>query len=136
MAIKVTKKDAKANDVVPPGQYIVDVKGLTMAPAKSDQSTNYTYALDFVSDANGNEDCVGARIKPFLINEKGLFGTGLNFLVACGFPKEQVELIKQGKAPDAEVDEKAPVGKRIRAFISNTTYNNRVSNEATDFLPL
>jgi hypothetical protein len=47
-----------------------------------------------------------------------------------------LEAIRKKEMTDADIDENALIGKNMKAFIANTTFNNRTSNEATDFMPL
>ncbi len=129
--INMNRKDVLRSQIVPPTWYTVEVKGLSTKPAKSDGSTNFLYELVI---AEGPYKDVPT--KDFLINEKGIFGNGQAFFVACGFPKELMEKLRKGEEESVPIDEQAPVGKMIRAFIANTKWENRVSNEATDFLPL
>lgn len=129
--INVTRKAALRSVLVPPAWYPVLVKGVMTKPANTDGSTNFFFELEI---ADGPNKEVG--LKNFLINEKGLFTTGLAFLVACGFPKELLEKIRKGEAEDTPVDENACVGKTVMAFVGNTVYDNRKSNEALDFLPM
>lgn len=129
--ITVTKKDVmKATLVDKPGWYPVLVKGVSTKPANTDGSTNFLFELEI---AEGPYKEVG--LKNFMINEKGIFTTGLAFLVACGFPKDLLESIKKGEAPDTPIDENDCVGKVINAFVGVTSWENRKSNEALDFLP-
>jgi hypothetical protein len=129
--INMNRKDVLRSQIVPPTWYVVDVKGLSTKPAKGDGSTNFLYEIVI---AEGPFKDVPT--KDFLINEKGIFGNGQAFFVACGFPKEMLEKLRTGEVEAVPIDEHAPVGKVIRAFVSNTKWENRVSNECTDFLPL
>lgn len=129
--ITVTSKDVKRATIIPPAWYPLLVKGVSTKPSKGDGSTNYIFELE-VCDGPYKD----TPVKDFLINEKGLFGQGLAFLVACGFPKDVLEAIKKGEAPDTPVDENSCVGKQIKAFVGTTTWENRKSNEALDFLPI
>ena len=135
MAIKVKAADLKRAEIVIPGWYVIDIKGMEPKPAKSDGSTNFNYKIEIVSDKAGSVEYAGTPTKDFLINEKGLFTSGINFLKACGLKQEDVDAIKRGGG-DIEIDENAPVGKRILAKIINTEYNGRTSNECADFLPI
>lgn len=130
--ITVTKKDAMKSTLVDkPGWYPVLVKGVNTKPANTDGSTNFIFEMEI---ADGPFKEVG--LKNFMINEKGIYTTGLAFLIACGFPKELLDAIKKGEAPDTPMDENDCVGKTINAFVGVTTWENRKSNEALDFLPL
>ena len=129
--ITVTAKDVKRSTLVPPAWYPVMVKTVTPKPAKTDGSTNFFFEMEIADGPFKETPC-----KDFLVNEKGLFSTGLLFLVACGFPKEMLEKIKKGEVGAQPVDENACVGKTIKAFVGTTTWENRKSNECLDFLPL
>jgi hypothetical protein len=135
--INVTSKDARAATIVPPAWYVVDVKKVETKAAKTDQSTNFVFSMEIVSDLKGSDEFSDIKLKDFLINEKGLFTTGLAFLVACGFPKDKLEALKKDKnAEPIAVDENMCVGQRIKAFVKTSEYEGRKSNEPTDFLPL
>ena len=138
MAIQVTARDARSSVIVNPGWYIVEVESMSTKAANTDGSTNYNYKLRILSDLKGSEEYADVPVKNFLINEKGLFGSGVAFFAACDTSlAAAVDAMKKDKnAPSIPLDENAPVGKKMRAFIKNTTWEGRTSNEATDFLPL
>lgn len=114
-----------------PAWYPVVVTKVVTKPANTDKSTNFIFTLQCL-----DPELKDIRIKDFLINEKGIFSTGMNFLVAGGVPRDVLEAIRKKEMTDADIDENALIGKNMKAFIANTTFNNRTSNEATDFMPL
>lgn len=137
--IEVTQKAVRATVIIKnPGWYILDVKDMEPKPAKTDGSTNFNYKMEIVSDIKGDKEYEGVRVKDFLINEKGVYGSGIAFYVATGaMSKDTAERMKKREPVDAApVDENQPVGTRIRAFLKVTEFDGRKSNEATDFLPL
>ncbi len=136
--IEIKGSDVRSNTLAKPDWYIVDVVAMNPKLTKSGDSMNFNYRLKIVSDLKGNTEFEDCRVKDFLINEKGIFGVGLLFYGACDEDvRKAMDIQKKDKnAPNIPIDENFPVGKRIRALISNTTFENRVSNEATDFLPL
>lgn len=136
MAITIKRQDVLRSQLVPVAWYVVEVKDVITTPAKSDQSTNFNFKLEILSDDKGDQEFAGTPTKDFLINEKSIFSTGLAFLIACGFPKEKLEELKSGKATNFEVDERACVGKKIKAFVRTSEWEGRKSNECGDFLPL
>lgn len=129
--ININRKDVLRSTIVPPDWYTVKVKGVTKKPATSDGSTNYFFSIEIAEGENAE-----IPTKDFLVNEKGVFSSGLNFFVACGFPRTELEKLRKGEATTVQLDENACVGKVIKAFVANTKWENRVSNECTDFLPL
>jgi hypothetical protein len=128
--IKVTRKDVMASSLVSPDWYLVVVKSVITSPAAKDQSTNYVVSFQFVQ-----EEYKDYFIKKQYLNEKGIFGTGLNLLVACGLPKEVLDKIRAKEMEDVAINTDDMEGKVIKAKISNTTWEGKVSNEAVDFLP-
>lgn len=133
--INVTSRDVLGSVVVPAGWYIVEVKGLTKKPANTDQSTNYNFRLEIVADLKGGTEYAEVGMKQFLINEKGLFTSGLAFLVACGFDKELLPKLKNKEITNVPFNEEDCVGQKIKAAIKASTFEGRTSNEAYDFLP-
>lgn len=139
MAIEIKASDIRSNTIVTPGWYIVDVVSLTRKPAKTDGSTNFNYRLKIVSDLKGGTQFDEARVKDVLINEKGIFGSGIAFFGAIDPEvKKAFDAIKKDKSINEvpKIDEDAPIGKRIKAAIKTTTFDGRESNEAHDFLPI
>lgn len=134
MAIKVTRQAVMANALVDPAWYPILVQKMEVGQAKKDGSTNWIYTFKFIQ-----EDIKDCFIKQFYINEKGLFGSGLNFIVACAGPEYGALVDKFRKKEIDEMpdfDENLPVDKVIMAKINNTTFEGRTSNEAVDFMPM
>ena len=129
--INVTRKDVMGSSLIGPGWFPVIATKVVTKPANTDQSTNFVFSLQCI-----DPELKDIRIKDFLINEKGIFSTGMNFLVAAGVPREVLEKIKKKEMDNAPIDENQLLNKPMKAFIANTTFNNRTSNEATDFMPL
>jgi hypothetical protein len=122
--------------IVTPGWYLVDVKKVETAPAKTDQSTNFIFILEIVSDLKGDTQFAEVQLKKFYINEKAIYSTGLAFLEACGLDKDSVTKLRKKEVQSIPIDENACVDKRIKCSVINTTWEGRVGNEAKDFLPL
>jgi hypothetical protein len=138
MAIQVTAQGVLSSRIVTPGNwYVVEVSKTERKPSKGDQSTNYIFYMEILADAKGDEEFAGCTLKPLYINEKGVFGSGINFLVACGLDKSQLPK-KKGDAPFnvEQFVEGIEVGTRLKAFVITTEYEGRKGNEGNDFLPL
>ena len=138
MAINITSRDARGSIILPAGWYVIEVDSMTTAAAKTDGSTNYNYKLRVLGDVKGSDEFADVPVKQFLINEKGLFASGVAFSAALTLASmAAVEAMKKDrKAPALPIDENAPVGKQMKAKIQPSTYEGRTSNEAVDFLPL
>ena len=132
MAIRVTRKDVRSGDLLTPGWYVCDIKDVVQEPAK-DKSTNTIFTFTPIDSEKGGADCEGISVKKFYINEKGIYNSGMALLTACGLNQEHKDALRKKEVNDIELNERDLVGKRILAFIANTTYEGRVSNEATDF---
>ena len=138
MAIEIKGSDVRANTLVNPGWYIIEVKGMTIKAAKTDGSNNFNYDVKILSDLKGDTEFEDARVKPILVNEKGIFGSSLNFFGACDPQvKAAMDAMKKDKnALPVRIDENAPVGVKMKAKIEITEFDSRKSNECKDFLPL
>lgn len=136
--IEIKGSDVRSNTVMTPGWYVVDVVSMSTKAANTDGSTNYLYKLRVVSDLKGDSSFEEARVKDVLVNEKGIFGSGLAFFAACDpAVRAGMEAMKKDRnAPNLPINENAPVGVRMKAMIKNTTWEGKVSNEASDFLPV
>lgn len=126
--ITITPRDAKRTENVKPGWQICECVNHFTKPASTDGSTVHNYEIDIVEG-----EFAGTPLKNLTISEKAL-SMGKNFFLACGLPKEEWDRALKGES--ISFDEKNPVGKRFKAMVSNTKFENRIQNEATDFLPL
>lgn len=134
--IKVTAKDALRSSTVTPGWYIGKCIEHYTKAAGTDGSALDKFELEIVSALNGTPSPFdGVPLKTYQISGKAV-GFGINFLVACGLPKEALEALKKGQESAIDIDPKECVNKTFKVFVSNTKFENRVNNEATDFLPL
>lgn len=131
--ITVTSKDARSSIQIPGAWLILLVKDMEPKPAK-DGSQNWIYTFDIEGDEKGSKEYEGCRVFPLYLNEKGIFGNSLNFLTATGFPEEEMQKLKKREKTEVKFDERAPVGKRMRAFVKWDTEFK--ANMATDFLPI
>lgn len=132
--LTITPKDALRSTVITPGWYRVLVTNQFNKAATTDGSNLFKYEIEVV-EARGTKDkkFAGVPLKEFQISEKAV-GFGIPFLLACGFPQSELDKVKAGQP--AQVDETKPVGQQIYALIANTKYENRINNEAVDFLAI
>lgn len=127
--ITVTAKDALRAKQITPGWREGIVTAYTPKVAGTDGSALYVFGIEV------NDSGLMVPLKDFQLSEKAI-SMGKNFLIACGFPKEEWDKLERGEATSQQIDPTAVVGKKLKVFVSNTTYQGRISNEATDFLPL
>lgn len=136
--INVTAEAVLSSRLVTPGVwYVTEIKKIERKPAKTDQSTNHIFWQEIVCAADGNEEFTGCSLKPVYLNEKGIFGNGINFLVALGLDRST--LPKKKGDPPANVEaiiEGIEVGARLKAFVITTEYEGKKGNEGSDYLPL
>lgn len=126
--ITVTAKDALRAKTLKPMWYPGVVVAYTPKTANSDGSALHVFSIEV------NDSGLLTPIKDYQISEKAV-SMGKNFLLACGFPKEEWEKLERGESGAMDIDPNSCVGKHIQVFVSNTMFNNRINNEATDFLP-
>lgn len=126
--ITITPRDAKRTEMVQPGWHICECVNYFPKPASTDGSTVHNYEIDIVEG-----QFAGTPLKNLTISEKAL-AMGKNFFLATGMP--QAEWDRALKGESISFDEKNPVGKRFKAMVSNTKFENRMQNEATDFLAI
>lgn len=127
--ITVTAKDALRAKTIKPQFYEGTVVSYTPKTANTDGSALYVFGIEV------NDSGLMVPIKDYQISEKSV-SMGKNFLIACGFPKEEWEKLERGEVGAQQIDPNDCVGKKLKVFVSNTIFNGRINNEATDFLPL
>lgn len=127
--ITVTAKDALRAKQILPGWKQGAVVSYTPKVAGTDGSALHVFGIE-VEDAG-----LIVPLKDFQLSEKAI-SMGKNFLIACGFPKNEWDKLERGEETSAQIDERSLVGKKLKVFVSNTTFGGRINNEATDFLPL
>lgn len=127
--ITVTAKDALRAKQITPGWREGEVVSYTPKVAGTDGSGLHVFGIEV------NDGGLAVPLKDYQLSEKAI-SMGKNFLIACGFPKDEWEKLERGEATSQQVDERSLVGKKLKVFVSNTTFGGRINNEATDFLPL
>lgn len=127
--ITVTAKDALRAKQLVPGWRPGKVVSYTPKVAGTDGSALYVFGIE-VKDGG-----LDVPLKDFQLSEKAI-SMGKNFFIACGFPKEEWEKLERGEETAQQIDEHSLVGKELQVFVSNTTFQGKVNNEATDFLPV
>jgi hypothetical protein len=127
--IKVTAKDARRTEQLTPGWRDGECTDFHEAVAGTDGSKLSVFGIEV------EENGLKFPLKPYQISEKAV-SMGKAFFIACGFPEAEWDKLVKGEAPDAEIDERNCVSKKFRVFVKNTEYGGRISNEASDFLPL
>lgn len=125
--ITITPRDAKRSEVVTPGWHICKVMNHFTKPAAGDGSTVHNFEIDIIEGQFKD-----TPLKNFTLSEKAV-SMGKNFFLACGMPLEQWNKALNGES--VTFDEKNCVGKIIKVMVSNSKYENRMQNEAIDFLP-
>lgn len=127
--ITITQKDALRAKQLKPGWRPGKVVSYEPATAGTDGSMLHKWGIEVID--NGLQ----VPIKDYQVSEKAV-SMGKNFFIACGFPKEEWEKLEKGEETSQTLDPNDCVEKEIQVFVSNSTFNNRIQNEATDFLPL
>lgn len=127
--ITVTAKDALRAKQIVPGWKEGIVTSYTPKVAGTDGSALHVFGIE-VDDSG-----LQVPLKDYQLSEKAI-SMGKNFLIACGFPKDQWAKLERGEETASQVDPNSCVGKKIKVFVSNTNYQGKISNEATDFLPI
>jgi hypothetical protein len=127
--ITVTAKDALRAKQITPGWREGVVTSYTPKVAGTDGSALFVFGIE-VNDAG-----LMVPLKDYQLSEKAI-SMGKNFLIACGFPKGEWEKLERGEEGSQQIDPSALVNKKIKVFVSNTSYQGRINNEATDFMPL
>lgn len=127
--ITVTAKDAlRARQLTPGWRTQGKVVSYTPKVAGTDGSALHVFGIE-VQDGG-----LWVPLKDYQISEKAV-SMGKNFFIACGFPKEEWERLEKGEEVATQIDEHSLVNKELQVFVSNSSYQGKISNEATDFLP-
>lgn len=126
--ITVTSKDALRSEQLTPGWRDGTCVSYTPKTAAKDGSGLHVFGIEVLD--NG----VSFPLKDYQISEKAV-SMGKAFLIACGFPKEEWDLLVKGEKTSTLIDPQSCVGKSFKVMVTNTTFNGRISNEAGDFLP-
>jgi|SRR5688572_19114482 len=127
--ITVTAKDALRAKQITPGWREGIVVSYTPKVAGTDGSALHVFGIE-VADGG-----LQVPLKDYQLSEKAI-SMGKNFLIACGFPKTEWDKLEKGEEGSAQIDPSSCVNKKIKVFVSNTTFQGRINNEATDFMPL
>lgn len=126
--ITVTAKDALRAKQLTPGWKPGKVVSYTPKVAGTDGSALYAFGIEV------NDNGLMVPLKDYQLSEKAL-SMGKNFFIACGFPKSEWEKLEKGEETASQIDEHSLVGKDVDVFVSNTIFQGKISNEATDFMP-
>ena len=130
--ITVTAKDALRTAQLTPGWK--HGKCVSHEPATAgDGSIYHKFGIEVNASDEGFPNPV--PLKEYNVSEKAV-SMGKAFFIACGFPESEWDNLMKGKSTSAVIDEKSCIGKEFQVMVINTKYQNRVSNEAGDFLPL
>lgn len=127
--ITVTSKDALRAKQLTPGWRPGTITEYTPKVAGTDGSALHVFGIE-VEDSG-----LVCPLKDYQISEKAV-SMGKNFFIACGFPKEEWEKLEKGETASKQINPLDCVNKKVKVFVSNTTFNGRINNEATDFLPI
>lgn len=127
--ITVTAKDALRAKQLVPGWREGLVVSYTPKVAGTDGSALHVFGIE-VNDAS-----LMVPLKDYQLSEKAI-SMGKNFLIACGFPKSEWEKLERGEEGSTQIDPNSCVNKKLKVFVSNSTYQGKISNEATDFMPI
>lgn len=126
--ITITPKDALRSENLPPGWQYCKVSNMYTKPADSDGSTNFKYEIEVIDG-----QFKGVPLQDLTVNEKAV-SMHKNFFIACGAPAELWEAAKKGEAQS--FDERAPIGKVLKVFVTPSKFENRMLNKSTDYLAL
>ena len=127
--ITVTQKDALRAKTLTPGWREGEVVSYTPKTAGSDGSALHVWGVE-VKDGS-----LSVPLKDYQVSEKAV-SMGKAFFISCGFPKDEWEKLEKGEETSVSIDPQSCVGRKIKVHVINTQFNNRVQNEAGDFLPL
>lgn len=127
--ITITSKDALRSKQLTPGWREGACISYMPKTAATDGSVNHIWELE-VQDGG-----LTVPIKSYLVSEKAI-SMGKNFFIACGFPQEAWNELETGKVSSSPLDPIDCVNKKFKIFVSNKTFDGKIQNEATDFLPL
>jgi hypothetical protein len=124
MRISVSKEDLLRGKTVAPGWYTCTIRNIEQEKAKTDGSLN-TKIMFTIEDSGAYQ---GIPIdKTF--NEKG-----------AGFAKPFLEALLGRKlkedGEDIDLDPARIKGRKMRVYIKNGSYQNRLTNQAEDFQPV
>jgi len=120
----ISREDLLRSKKVTPGWYLAVVKSAILGPGKNDPSSN-TITFELVIKDGTNKEFIGVPI-PFWVSEKAV-GMGTPFLEAVTGKK----LPDDGANPDWELC----VGREVKVYIKNDTWNGRATNKCEDFAP-
>lgn len=127
--ITITSKDALRAKTLKPTWYPGKVVSYSPKTAGTDGSMLHVWGIEV------NDGGLWVPTKDYQVSEKAV-SMGKNFFIACGFPKEEWEKLERGEVMARQIDPADCVDKEIRVFVKNTVFNDKVSNEASDFTPL
>lgn len=119
----ITREDMLRSKTVKPGMYLLSVKSVTKGPGKNDPSSE-TITINFVVE-DGDKEFIGVPI-PYWVSEKAP-GLAVDFLEAVSG--------KKMSADGGSFDIEQCVGRKVKAFIKNEKYQNRMTNKIEGFMP-
>jgi hypothetical protein len=122
MKLRISRDDFLRGKLVEPAWYAALIKDIVEETSKKGDSQNWR--VDFIIIEDGPFKDVPVQ-KYF--NEKAP-GVAIPFFTACNGGKE-IEA-------DKEYDFSACKGRKVRIYIGNRTFENRLVNEVTDFRAL
>lgn len=120
LPVRFTKEDFLMGKTVKPGYYHALVKGITVKPAKSDQSAVYNISLKIVEKG----DFFGVPLTDFM-SEKAIAIGGIRFVRATNNGVEPTE--------DQTYDFDNAKGKIVKIHIVNDLYKGRATNVVDDY---
>lgn len=127
--ITITPKDALRSEVISePGWQICKVTNMYTKPADSDGSTNFKYEIEVLEGKYAR-----IPLQDLTVNEKAV-SMHKAFFIAAGAPPEIWEKAKAGESQS--FDERNPIGKIIKVFVTPTKFENRILNKSTDYMAL
>lgn len=129
--IKVTQKDAIRSEQLTPGWRVGTCTNHFEKPASTDGSIVHNFEIE-VEDTGFP---VPVPLKNFNVSEKAV-SMGKAFFIACGLPPSEWDKLIKGEAAAVEIEPRNCVGKKFKVMVKNTTFEGRINNEASDFLPL
>lgn len=133
--ITLSSSDVRASLIVPSGWYVCEIKNIDVKPSAGDGSTNIIVKSVIRTNDQGSPEHDDVPVKDIYMNEK-MFRVHIPMLIACGFPQAKIDELLNKKIQNFSFDERTLIGKKLKMHLKTTEWNNRKSNEATDFLPL